>query len=275
MPIAPPRRFTAARRLGLAAAFQLCAAFTSTGPAAAWGNVAHRAIVTVAEQHLAPEAAKEVARLLALDGATRMSEVIMWADMIRRQSIPGTPEHDVPIPYDSQGYNAARDCQAFCAVKAIPFYLEILADRMKPDAERAEALKYAIHLVGDIHQPLHTSKDGGSQQIAWNEKIVYLHILWDVTILAATYPNPDLLAEAIAPRVHPSSHCGTAEEWANEGHAITKSFIYTDLGPEPYPTPIALPPHYAPKALPIIEERVVLAAIRTACVLNKALDPGK
>lgn len=272
MLIATPKRFESARRLGLAVAFQLCVAFSSSDPAAAWGRVAHAAIANLAEQQLTPEAGKEVRRLLALEGAIGLGEVVMWADLIRRQNLPGTPDHDVPIPFDADGYDAARDCESFCIVKGIPFYLEALADRTKPDAERLEALKYVIHLVGDIHQPLHTSQDGGSQLVAWDTKVVYLHILWDVTIVAATYPTPDLLAAAISKRIGPSASCGTPEQWANEGHHIEKTFVYPELGPERR-QPIILPTEYAPKALPIIEERVVLATTRLSCVLNSALDP--
>jgi hypothetical protein len=247
-------------------------AFSNSGPAVAWGNVAHRTIVNLAEQELTPEAEKEVRRLLALEGANRLSDVVMWADQIRRANIPGTPDHDVPIPFDAEAYDAARDCQNFCIVGAIPFYLGVLADRTKPDNERLQALKYVVHLVGDIHQPLHTSQDGGSQLVAWDTKVVYLHILWDVTILVATYPTPDVLAPAISKRTRPLPGCGTAEEWANEGHTIEKTFVYPALGPERR-QPLMISEDYASKALPIIEERVALAAMRTACVLNKALDP--
>jgi hypothetical protein len=274
MLIATPKRFEAARRLGLVVAFQLCVAFSSSSPAAAWGRVAHAAIATLAEQQLTPEAGKEVRRLLALEDASRLADVVMWADLIRRQNLPGTPDHDVPIPFDADSYDAARDCQGFCIVKGIPFYLEALADRTKPDAERLEALKYVIHLVGDIHQPLHTSQDGGSQLVAWDTKVVYLHILWDVTILVATYPTPDVLAPAISKRLRPLSGCGTAEEWANEGHTIEKTFVYPELGPERR-QPLMISEDYASKALPIIEERVSLATTRLACVLNGALDPRR
>jgi hypothetical protein len=272
MTIAPPKRFEAARRLGLAIAFQLCVAFSISSPANAWGNVAHRAIINTAEQQLTPEAGKEVRRLLALEGANRMSDVAMWADQIRRASIPGTPDHDVPIPFDAEAYDAARDCEGFCIVKAIPFYLEKLADRTKSDAERLEALKYVIHLVGDIHQPLHTSQDGGSQLVIWNTKTVYLHILWDVTILAASYPTPEALAEAVSKRIKPMSNCDAPEQWANEGHVIEKNFIYPKLGPERR-QPIAISDEYAREALPIMEDRVALGAARLTCVLNRALEP--
>lgn len=274
MLIALLTRMKPAWRLGAPLALQLGLALFAATPAGAWGNVAHRAIATLAEQQLAPETAKEVQRLLALEGATSLAEVIMWADQIRRQEIPGTPQHDVGIPFDEERYSAARDCQNFCIVEAIPLYLGILADRSKPDKERLEALKYVAHLVGDIHQPLHASLDGGSQLVSWDTKIVYLHILWDVTILSASYPTPDQLGQAIAARVPRSENCGSAEEWANESHGLERSFVYPELGPE-RKQPIILPVEYAPKALPIIEERVILATTRLACVLNKALGPRR
>lgn len=260
----------ALRRLLLAVGLQSCLALSVCSPALAWGNVAHRAIVNLVEERLTPEAAKEVQRLLALENATKLSEVVMWADMIRRQEIPGTPDHDVPIPFEAEGYDAERDCQKLCIVKGIPLYLEKLADKTKSDAERLEALKYVIHLVGDIHQPLHTSQDGGSQLVNWDGKIVYLHILWDVTVLSATYPNPDVLAPAIAKRLRPMSDCGTADQWANEGHKIEQAFVYPALGSE-RAQPIPISAEYASKTLPIVEERLALATMRLSCMLNGAL----
>jgi hypothetical protein len=271
MAIPARKQFQTIQRLVLVATLHAGAAILSVSPAAAWGNVAHRAIANLAEQHLTPETAKEVKRLLALEGANALSEVVMWADQIRRQEIPGTPQHDVGIPFDAEGYNAERDCQNFCIVEAIPHYLTILADRSKSDVARLEALKYVAHLVGDIHQPLHNSQDGGSQLVAWDTKIVYLHILWDVTILVATYPTPIVLAEAISKRVQTTSECGTPEQWSNEGHRLEKTFVYPELGPE-RAQPIRISAEYAAKALPIVEERVVLATTRLICVLNKALD---
>jgi hypothetical protein len=248
--------------------------FAGASPVLAWGNVAHRAIAAVSEQHLTPETAKEVRRLLALEGAANLADVVMWADQIRRQEIPGTPDHDVGIPLDAEGYDAARDCQTRCIVGAIPFYLKILTDRSRPDNERLEALKYVAHLVGDVHQPLHASQDGGGQMVVWDNKTVYLHILWDVTILAGTYPNPDLLAPVIARRFRPLTVCGSADQWANESHHIAKTFVFSALGSDHRP-PIKISDDYAGKALPMIEERVTLAAMRLSCVLNNALDqPG-
>jgi hypothetical protein len=186
--------------------------------------------------------------------------------------LPGTPEHDVGIPLDADGYDAARDCETRCIVGAIPFYLEILADRTKSDKERLEALKYVAHLVGDIHQPLHASQDGGGQMVSFDTKIVYLHILWDVTILSATYRTADLLAAAISHRIRPLASCDTAQQWANESHHIAKTYVFSAL-PAERRQPIMISEDYASKALPMIEERVILATTRLSCVLNNALNP--
>ena len=69
MVIVPLDKFTNLQRLALGAVLHACAAFLSTSPAVAWGNIAHRAIANLAEQHLTPDAATEVKRLLALEGA--------------------------------------------------------------------------------------------------------------------------------------------------------------------------------------------------------------
>jgi hypothetical protein len=270
MPIAKPNRLEAVRRVCLAVAIQLCMGLLSSGPAAAWGGVAHRAIVMLAEQQLTPEAGKEVRRLLALEGAGNLAEVIMWADQIRRMELPGTPDHDVGIPLEADGYDAARDCETFCIVRAIPFYLEILADLSKPDKDRLEALKYVAHLVGDVHQPLHASQDGGGQMVSFDSKLVYLHLLWDVHIVSATYRTHDLLAAAISERIRPMPRCDSSVQWANESHHIAKTFVFSALGPD-HRQPIIISEEYASKALPMIEERIVLATARLACVLNNAL----
>lgn len=270
--IVPPERLKGARRFWLAIALQLCAECLGSGPAAAWGNVAHRAIVNLSEQQLTPETANEIRRLLGIEGATRMSDVVMWADQIRRLELPGTPDHDVGIPLEADGYDAARDCQTQCIVGAIPFYLAILADRSKPDKERLEALKYVAHLVGDIHQPLHASQDGGGQLVIWETKIVYLHILWDVTIVVGSYPNPDALAVAVGHKVKPMPRCDSPAQWANESHYIAKTFAFTKLDLT-HPSPIPIPGDYATQALGMIEDRVALGVARLACVLNTALDP--
>lgn len=228
----------------------------------------------LAEQQLTPEAEKEVRRLLSLEGAGNLAEIIMWADQIRRMELPGTPDHDVGIPLDADGYDAARDCQTRCIVGAIPFYLEILADRKKPDIERLAALKYVAHLVGDVHQPLHASGDGGGQLVSFDTKIVYLHILWDVTILRSTYPTPDSLAAAVSTRARPLADCSTAQQWANESHHIAKTFVFTAL-PTERRQPIIISEDYASKALPMIEQRITLAATRLSCVLNSALGPSQ
>ena len=104
-----------------------------------------------------------------------------------------------------------------------------------------------------------------------------LHLLWDVRILQGTYTAPEQVVETITKRLRPMPDCGTPAQWANEGHQIVKTFVYPALGPPPAIRiqTIAIPDDYVAKALPIIEERLTLAAMRLSCVLNKALDPQK
>jgi hypothetical protein len=275
MMLAPPAISHTARTFGFAFALT-CAAIAGAQQAFAWGRIAHTPIAWVAERHLTPDAAKEVRRLLSLEEASSLGEVASWADRDWRENRPG-PDHDVPIPLEADGYDAARDCQGRCAVGAIEIYLGVLADRTKPDQDRLDALKYVVHLVGDIHQPLHASQAGGWETVSWRGVTSNLHLLWDVRILQATYTSPEQVAEEISKRLRPMPDCGTPADWANEGHKIVKTFVYPELGPPPAIKiqSIAIPDDYVAKALPIIQERLAEAAMRLSCVLNKALDPPK
>ncbi|RYF23304.1 MAG: hypothetical protein EOO77_02345, partial [Oxalobacteraceae bacterium] len=129
--------------------------------ALAWGQTGHAAIANVAELNLRPAVWNEIKGLLATEGATHMSKVASWADTQRSAT---DPVHTTRIPIDgSAAPDHACTGTAMCADQAIAFYGVILMDHTRTAADREVALKYLIHLVGDLHQPLH-----GSDPIGYN-----------------------------------------------------------------------------------------------------------
>jgi hypothetical protein len=86
--------------------------------------------------------------------------VSTWADEIRPQRPETRPWHYVNIPVQPpagtpDGYDAVRDCpHDDCVVAKIEGFGRVLADRQAPERQRLEALKYLIHFVADVHQPL-------------------------------------------------------------------------------------------------------------------------
>ena len=133
----------------------------------AWGAEGHRIVALIAASELTPQAKAQVESLLGGDAASSMAELSTWADEIKFRRHETGPWHYVDIEIDSQGYNAARDCPTGdCVVAQIERDEHIVGDRSLAMPVRAEALKFLIHFVGDLHQPLHCADNhdrGGNE----------------------------------------------------------------------------------------------------------------
>ena len=122
----------------------------ASSAAHAWGAKGHRLVGEIAEAQLTPTARAEVTRLLAAKPGATMSSVSTWADEIRSRETASW--HYVnPAPGDCS-YERSRDCEdSRCAVEALSKQITVLKSKSKAsDAERLTALKWVIHLVGDI-----------------------------------------------------------------------------------------------------------------------------
>ena len=119
----------------------------------AWGTQGHQVIALLAEQQLSSQARLEVTRLLALEPGETLASISTWAD--EQRSPQTAARHYVNFPRDSCSYDANRDCpDGKCVVEAINRQAQILQSTTA-DEKRLTALKYLVHLVGDVHQPLH------------------------------------------------------------------------------------------------------------------------
>jgi nuclease S1 len=167
-----------------------------TQAACAWSAPGHRMIATMAEQQLPDSARKKLRALLAVEGATTLAEVATWADDLRESDAQFAQRtgawHFINFPPDGgTGLDAAackylpeRDCKAGnCAVRALETQSLRLGNRRLAKVERLEALKWVVHLIGDLHQPLHTGyafdRGGNDFQINWLSEGRNLHWVWD------------------------------------------------------------------------------------------------
>ena len=118
-----------------------------------WGFLGHQTVAIIAEQNLSPAAKQEVDRLLALESGQTLSSISIWADEHRSRSTGSW--HYVNFPRNTCEYEELRDCpNGNCVVAVIKKQLQIL-ELNTSDENRLKALKYLVHFVGDIHQPLH------------------------------------------------------------------------------------------------------------------------
>lgn len=254
----------------------LAIACLASAQAFAWGSEGHRIIAEIAEQHLEPNSAKEVRDLLAIENATSLADVANWADQIRTQRRETAFWHFADIPISAPAYDPSRDCAGGnCVVAKIEQFAKELHDTALPPRERLEALKFLVHFVGDVHQPLHASDNGdrGGNEIhvRFRGRRTNLHAVWDSGILAPAVNGDERsyalrLNRHITPADAARWQTGTPEGWADESHEIAVELIYGKLTHSG-----TLPDSYERAALPVVDKQIERAGIRLAVVLNRAL----
>ena len=165
----------------------------------AWSDPGHRIAAAIAEERLSPAARRLVREIV---GSKPLSDhdVATWADDVRDRRTG--PWHYVNVPLSAEGYVAARDCpRAGCAVSA----LEEAAARppgRRHAAELADSLRWIVHLVADLHQPMHAGElrdRGGNDtdvRIGRRRQPLNVHRLWDAEVVQPLLAGRDPLRAA-------------------------------------------------------------------------------
>ena len=125
----------------------------------AWGGDGHQIVCLIAEAHLTPAAKTAIHDLLGKDVNISDAEIASWADQTRRDRPETGPWHYVDIPTEAPGFDEVRDGQhGNNVVDKIGDFKAVLKDPKATSQARAEALKFLVHFVGDLHQPLHCAE---------------------------------------------------------------------------------------------------------------------
>jgi S1/P1 Nuclease len=242
------------------------------GPVLAWAPEGHQVVAAIAERELTPKARAQVAALLG--GEAMMVLQSSWADEIRDQRPETTSWHYVNIEIGSGGYNAGRDCgDGNCVVAQIERDRRVLSDPHAPQAAKAEALRFLIHFVADLHQPLHAAdrndKGGNEELVRLRTKRTSLHQIWDQDVVTALGQDSARVAaqidSSLTPQQKAQLRAGTPEAWANESFAIAGREIYAKLPPTGQ---IRLPDDYADAESGVTRLQLARAGLRLAAILN-------
>ena len=238
---------------------------TLPGSASAWGPTGHRVVGRIAEHHLTPEAQRGVAALLGPDSLARVST---WPDDIRSDPAweKATPWHFISIDDNETLATTARDTKGD-VVEAIQRFEKVLRDPQAGSQAKAEALKFLVHFIGDVHQPLHVGRraDRGGNLVVllWFNEPSNLHSIWDSGMIDATKLSFSELAEFID---HPTPQEVTAWQSAPLADWVRESF---DVRPQVYNTgKCDLGFDYSFRNMPLVEKRLVQAGVRLAGLLN-------
>jgi len=239
-----------------------------------WGADGHRIVGEVGSHHLSPAAKANVKALLRDKSLT---DVSTWADQIRGNSAYrwASPFHYANVKPEAKRFNLKRDCpKRGCVVSAIIKYRGVLLDKDASYADKSEALKFLVHFVGDIHQPLHVShardKGGNDIKVEFFHDRTNLHKVWDSGLLRRSKKRWRDHAKELRERITPEQARTWGEsrnpsDWATESYRLALSHAYE------IPKDGRIEAEYYDRNIPVIEERLQIAGVRLASLLNAIL----
>jgi len=291
-----------------------------------WGCEGHQMIALIARTHLTPAVSAAVDRLLmenpidpALSRFCRdrpgdpMADAATWADDVKGPEKTAVWHYiDIPLalhkaasvdPYCPPiGPSGDSKNRPGCVTDAMEYEWTILRDKTRSGGERATALRYMIHLVGDVHQPLHAENndDQGGNCTALlffgEDRPVNLHAIWDYKLIQHQLELKKLTQPEYAAALDQRFAAKWPDwsrakidfvAWAWESHDLAEPVAYGKLKP-PIPASLnstatcdrqrekataqnlSVGEAYFREAMPVIDERLAKAAYRLAAILNQS-----
>jgi len=238
-------------------------------PAFAFGPAGHRIAGELAEPLLCERAAAEIA---ALAGGESLAEIGLWADTIRGDD---GWRHTAPWHYmnidDDQPIEAFEHPDEGDVLAAIERHAEQLATSISAE-QRAEALRFLVHFVVDIHQPLHVGREadrgGNAIDVTYRREASNLHRFWDTDVLRLEGLSEREHAARVAPlvRIFAGRDRTSPRDWAAESLAL-RPLVYGFRGRGT----VSLDDAYLDSAETVIRVRLAQAAVRLAATLNALL----
>lgn len=290
-------------------------------PAAAWNNAGHLTVAAIAYMNLKPGARAKVDAIMRMhpdfgrlaagvpaNDPNRLMVVFCraatWPDTLRNDdrfvpgetlgryianqpfptNIRGESWHYINIPFSPDG-TRLKQGSPINALEKIDFFRSHVGNQRIFANHKAWEFSWLLHLVGDIHQPLHSvarftrlhrdGDRGGNDFLVTSERAPRLHSYWDRLLGTREAPADfQALAQDILQNVEVAPNLlrrTSTRTWINESAELARTFVYT-LGrenPNNPPTPSAA---YEARAISIARERVKLAGLRLAAIFNSQLE---
>lgn len=243
------------------------AALALPAPALAWGKTGHRTIGAIADTHLSGLARAQIEQIM---GVETLDEASTWPDYMRSDPNPfwqktANPWHYVTvggITYD----RAPPEGDAFEALK---FFSKLIRDPRTSRDQRQLALRFIVHIVGDLHQPLHAGRPGdrggNDVKVKWFGRDTNLHAVWD----SALVDDMQLSFTELAARLRRHTSSADVVSWwePNPRVWISESAqVRETVYPDPAKTELSY--DYIYRHAPMIELRLKQGGVRLAAYLN-------
>jgi hypothetical protein len=242
-----------------------------------WGKIGHFTVGRIAEKHLS---AKAITAIHELIGDTSLADISTYADEVRQQDAYKYTFYfhfiNLPLGLQQNNFNSAVLQQTKDNVySALSKFSNDLISPRKTKAERVFALKMIVHLVGDLHQPMHVSREedqgGNTIKISFLGKPGNLHGLWDSNLIEHAGLNDMQLAtkidHATPQQIKQWQHNGILN-WLYESYQVSTQ-LYADAAKKP-----DFDEAYYQAHMPLIEQRLEKGGIRLAGILNEIFGGG-
>lgn len=269
----------------------LCISLSLPAASFAWNALGHGVIANIAYTHLKPEVKNKVDNLVAYfhteyPAMSTFPQAADWPDEVRAQRITTyTHWHYIDIPFSNDG-TALKDVKdTDNAVWAINSIQDVVKNNKANPYEHARFLAFLAHIVGDLHQPLHTvtqfshahpdgDKGGNLYTVRYHGERRNLHYIWDQGLGAFAGDNSTEHVNELTDTLtahYPETMFGdrvqdmNPEDWAKEGVENAKKYAYS--------TPAGQAPNemYLENGQKIAEQQAALAGYRLAFMLNQLL----
>lgn len=231
-----------------------------------WGQTGHRVTGRIADLYLNKKAKKELERILYGQSLAMAST---WMDEIRSDST-----YDYTIDWhwvtiqDGETYEQSKKNKNGDVIQTIERIITELKSKKLNARQEVEAVKMLIHLIGDIHQPLHVGggndRGGNDVKIMWFRVDSNLHRVWDTDMIDDTKLSYTEFAESLekpGDQKRKEWQKSSVRDWANESVSYRKQVYDYKNGKLGY--------EYSYHHLHIVRMRLLQAGIRLAAVLNE------
>jgi hypothetical protein len=232
-----------------------------------WGVTGHRTIGEIAEKHLSKKAQKQIADLLQGQG---LAFVSTFGDEIKsdKKYSKYYTWHFVNFPFDTKYENSKKDKDGDI-VMGIEYCINTLKDPNASQEDKVFYLKFLVHLVGDLHQPLHVGrsedKGGNDIKVLWHYKKSNLHRVWDSEMIEfynMSYTELSSNRKKLSNAQVESIAQGTVLDWTYESQALAKKIYKSAKQDE------KLSYRYSYVHFDLVRSQLQKSGIRLAKILN-------
>jgi len=240
--------------------------------AMAWGQLGHRIVGEIASTYLTPKAKLAVHKILGKESLAMASN---WADFVKSDTAYKYLNSWHYIDF-KEGLSEA-DIKSYLATDSVTdaytklnFIIKELKKTTLPQDKKVMYLRLLVHIVGDVHQPMHTGRPedlGGNKiKLSWFNQPTNLHAIWDDKIIESQQLSYTEYAKAInfaTPAQVAAWQKETISAWLYQSHTIAEK-LYTEVAPDD-----KLSYRYTYDHLGIINNQLLEGGVHLAGIINQ------